>query len=161
MSSNRDAEVRARIDAHANGTLRNGELLHPASTGRRWWARILDAVFIVVLTAIMAITAISLEGAGTISIDAATAAALIGYPLALLLFGALYGCTASPGQALTGVISLQKDLGRRVGFWRGMGRYLAIGFFPIALLVVVWSIFDAPTIDSVPTKVYRRTRSVR
>lgn len=146
---------------HANGTLRNGELLHPASTGRRWWARILDAVFVVVLSVLIAITALSLEWAGLISIDAATAAALIGYPFALLLFGALYGCTVSPGQALTGVVSLQKDMGRRVGFWRGMGRYLAIGFFPIVLVVLIWSILDAPSIDSVPIKVYRRARLVR
>ncbi|MGO2036497.1 MAG: RDD family protein [Brevibacterium sp.] len=146
---------------HTNGTLRNGELLYPASTGRRWRARILDAVFVVVLTALIAITALSLEGAGVISIDAATAAALIGYPFALLLFGALYGCTASFGQALTGVVSLQKDMGRRVGYWRGMGRYLAIGFFPIVLVALIWSILDAPSIDSVPIKVYRRARPVR
>lgn len=144
-----------------DGAQRNGALLHPASASRRWWARVLDAVFALLLSAIIAIAAFALYGVNLISIDAATAAALISYPFALLLFGALYGCTASPGQAMTGVVSLQQGIGRRVGFWRGMGRYLAIGFFPIVLVVVIWSILDAPTIDSVPIKVYRRAQSVR
>jgi threonine/homoserine/homoserine lactone efflux protein len=90
-----------------------------------------------------------------ISLDAATGACLISYPLIVLVFGALYGCTVSPGQALCGVVSLQVAHGRRVGFWRGMGRYLAVGFFPIAITVVIWAFFDAPTIDSVPIKVFR------
>src|SRR5699024_12731352 len=50
-----------------------------------------------------------------ISIDAAARVALITYPLMVLLFGALYGCTVSPGQALCGVVSLQTAHGRRVG----------------------------------------------
>src|SRR5699024_5952415 len=64
---------------------------------------------------------------------------------------------SSPGQALCGVVSLQTAHGRRVGFWRGMGRYLAIGFFPIALLLLVWIFLDAPASDSAPIRVYRRT----
>lgn len=67
----------------------------------------------------------------------------------------------SPGQALCGVVSLQIAHGRRVGFWRGMGRYPAIGFFPIALLLLLWTTFDAPALDSVPIKVFRRIPPVR
>ncbi|WP_209323935.1 RDD family protein [Brevibacterium renqingii] len=139
------------------GTLRNGMLLPPASTSRRWWARILDAVFVVTFTGFLIGFAFALYGVNVISIDAATGVALISYPLLVLLFGALYGCTVSPGQALCGVVSLQTAHGRRVGFWRGMGRYLAIGFFPIALLLLVWVFLDAPAIDSAPIRVYRRS----
>ncbi|WP_209370945.1 RDD family protein [Brevibacterium renqingii] len=139
------------------GTLRNGMLLPPASTSRRWWARILDAVFVVTFTGFLIGFAFALYGVNVISIDAATGVALISYPLLVLLFGALYGCTVSPGQALCGVVSLQTAHGRRVGFWRGMGRYLAIGFFPIALLLLVWVLLDAPAIDSAPIRVYRRS----
>lgn len=42
-----------------------------------------------------------------------------------------------------------------------MGRYPAIGFFPIALLLLLWTIFDAPALDSVPIKVFRRIPPVR
>src|SRR5699024_709930 len=94
--------------------------------------------------------AFALYGVDVISIDAAAGMALITYPLMVLIFGALYGCTVSPGQALCGVVSLQTAHGRRVGFWRGMGRYLAIGFFPIALLLLVWVFLDAPAVDSAP-----------
>ena len=139
------------------GILRNGMLLPPASTSRRWWARILDAVFVVTFTGFLIGFAFALYGVNVISIDAATGVALISYPLMVLLFGALYGCTVSPGQALCGVVSLQTAHGRRVGFWRGMGRYLAIGFFPIALLLLVWVFLDAPAIDSAPIRVYRHS----
>src|SRR5699024_11310209 len=64
--------------------------------------------------------AFALYGVDVISIDAAAGMALITYPLMVLIFGALYGCTVSPGQALCGVVSLQTAHGRRVGFWRGM-----------------------------------------
>ncbi|WP_181272716.1 RDD family protein [Brevibacterium oceani] len=161
MSANFGSPAHAGIQDHANGTLRNGQLLPPAPASRRRWARVLDAVFVLALTALIATAALSLEGAGVVSIDAATAAALISYPFALLVFGALYGCTVSPGQALTGVVSLQKDLGRRVGFGRGMGRYLAVGFFPIVIVLVIWTILDAPTIDTVPIRVYRRVPQTR
>src|SRR5699024_2541300 len=101
--------------------------------------------------------AFALYGADVISIDAAAGMALITYPLMVLIFGALYGCTVSPGQALCGVVSLPTAHGRRVGFWLGLGRYLAIGFFPIALLLLVWVFLDAPAVVSAPIRVYRRT----
>ena len=148
---------RIAIMSSPAATLRNGILLPPASTSRRWWARILDAFFVLVFTGFIIGLAFALYGADAISIDAAARVALITYPLMVLLFGALYGCTVSPGQALCGVVSLQTAHGRRVGFWRGMGRYLAIGFFPIALLLLVWIFLDAPASDSAPIRVYRRT----
>lgn len=159
MSANYGAYVRTHDPA--DGTYRNGALLPQASPTRRRWARILDALFVFVATGLMIGMALALSAANVISLDAATGACLISYPLMVLVFGALYGCTVSPGQALCGVVSLQVDHGRRVGFWRGMGRYLAVGFFPIAITVVIWSFFDAPTIDSVPIKVFRRTSQVR
>ncbi|AZU01823.1 hypothetical protein CXR29_14905 [Brevibacterium linens] len=81
---------------HANGTLRNGVLLQPASTSRRWWARILDAVFVLVFTGVVIGIALALSAVGVISLDAATGVCLASYPLMALVFGALYGCTVSP-----------------------------------------------------------------
>ena len=161
MSANYGSHVRARMYDHTNGTLRNGVLLQPASTSRRWWARILDAVFVLVFTGVVIGIALALSAVGLISLDAATGVCLASYPLMALVFGALYGCTVSPGQALCGVVSLQADFGRRVGFWRGMGRYLAVAFFPITVLAVLWTFLDAPTFDSVPIKVFRRTPQAR
>lgn len=87
--------------------------------------------------------------------------ALIGYPLMALVFGALYGCTVSPGQALCGVVTL-KHSGRRVGFWRGTTRYLGVAFFPVTIILLIWTIFDAPTLDLDPIDVYyRRAPQVR
>src|SRR5699024_4801384 len=148
---------RIAIMSSPAATLRNGILLPPASTSRRWWARILDAFFVLVFTGFIIGLAFALYGADAISIDAAARVALITYPLMVLLFGALYGCTVSPGQALCGVVSLQTAHGRRVGFWRGMGRDLAIGFFPIALLLLVWICLDAPASVSAPMRACRRT----
>ena len=156
-SGSRMQSHRIAIMTSPTAALRDGVLLPPASTSRRWWARILDAVFILMFTGFIIAIAFALYGVDVISIDAAVGVALITYPLMVLLFGALYGCTVSPGQALCGVVSLQTAHGRRVGFWRGMGRYLAIGFFPIALLLLVWIFLDAPASDSAPIRVYRRT----
>lgn len=161
MNANHGAYVRTTMYDPADGTHRNGVLVQQASPTRRWGARILDALFVLVSTGLIIGIALALSAANVISLDAATGACLISYPLVVLFFGALYGCTVSPGQALCGVVSLQVDHGRRVGFWRGMGRYLAVGFFPIASTVVIWSFFDAPTIDSVPIKVFRRTSQIR
>ncbi|WP_309131382.1 RDD family protein [Brevibacterium sp.] len=143
---------------HGHGTWRRGQLLRPASATRRWWARIIDALLILVLTSVTAVTAMSLYGATVLSLDAATAAALLSYPAVLLLFGALYGCTLSPGQAMMGVVSLRTHDGRRVGFWRGMGRYLGVGLFPIALVVLIWTLFEATSFGSAPIRVCQRVR---
>ena len=156
-SGSRMQSHRIAIMTSPTAALRDGVLLPPASTSRRWWARILDTVFILMFTGFIIAIAFALYGVDVISIDTAVGVALITYPLMVLLFGALYGCTVSPGQALCGVVSLQTAHGRRVGFWRGMGRYLAIGFFPIALLLLVWVFLDAPAVDSAPIRVYRRT----
>lgn len=161
MSANYGPHVRAGMYDPANGRVRNDGPLQQVPTSRRWWARILDAVFVLVSTGLIIGIALALFAAGMISIDVATGVSLITYPLMVLVFGALYGCTFSPGQALCGVVSRQADSGRRVGFWRGMGRYLGVGFFPLALLLLLWNFFDAPTFDSVPIKVFRRTSPVR
>lgn len=42
-----------------------------------------------------------------------------------------------------------------------MGRYLAVAFFPIVIILVIWTFLDAPTFDSVPIKVFRRTPQAR
>ncbi len=141
-----------------SGVWRHGRLLPPASAARRWWARILDALLTVVLTVVIAVSAMLLQDAQVIDLDAATAAALLGCPVVLLFLGALYGCTVSPGQALLGVVSLRSADGRRVGLWRGMGRYLGVGLFPIALVVLILSFFDAPSFGSAPIRVCRRVR---
>jgi hypothetical protein len=161
MSANYGAHVRPRIQDHENGTWRTGVFLPPASTSRRWWARILDALFVLILTGLIIGIAMALSGVGVISLDAAVGVSLISYPIMVLLFGALYGCTVSPGQALCDVVSLQIAHGRRVGFWRGMGRYLSVGFFPIALLLLLWTFLDAPATDWVPIRVFRRTPQAR
>src|SRR5699024_2626989 len=84
---------RIAIMSSPAATLRNGILLPPASTSRRWWARILDAFFVLVFAGFIIGLAFALYGADAISIDAAARVALITYPLMVLLFGALYGCT--------------------------------------------------------------------
>ncbi|UVI35562.1 RDD family protein [Brevibacterium spongiae] len=128
----------------------------PAPPTRRWWARTLDAVFVLFFTGMLIGIALALTAVNIISIDGATKVALISYPLMALIFGALYGCTVSPGQALCGVVTL-KHSGRRVGFWRGMSRYVAVAFFPITILLAIWTIFDAPTMDLDPIDVYYRS----
>ena len=158
MSSNYRAQ--AGLAIHGPGPWRNRGPLTPAPSVRRWWARILDAVFVIFLTGMLFGIVFALVGINIISIDGATAIALISYPLIALFFGALYGCTVSPGQALCGVVTL-KHSGRRVGFWRGMTRYAAVAFFPITIVIVVWTFFDAPTMDLDPIDVYLRTPQVR
>lgn len=153
MSSNHRAQ--AGLAVHGPGPWRTRGPLTPAPSGRRWWARILDAVFVLFFTGMVIGIAVALTGVNIISLDAATGAALASYPLMALVFGALYGCTVSPGQALCGVVTL-KHSGRRVGFWRGMTRYFAVAFFPITILLFIWTIFDAPTMDLDPIDVYDR-----
>lgn len=99
--------------------------------------------------------ALALTTVNIISIDDAAKVALISYPLMALVFGALYGCTLSLGQVLCGVVTL-KHSGRRVGLWRGMTRYLAVAFFPITVVLLIWILFDAPTMDLDPIDVYYR-----
>lgn len=120
----------------------------------------LDAVFVLVLTGLIIGVGLALAGANLISLDAATGAALFSYPLMTMVFGALYGCTVSPGQALCGVVSL-KTGGRRVGFWRGMGRYLAVAFFPVTIVGFIWTFLDAPSFELDPIEVFSRTPYAR
>ncbi|WP_434591660.1 RDD family protein [Brevibacterium sp. 1718] len=153
MSSNYRAQ--AGLAVNGPGPWRNRSPLTPAPLVRRWWARVLDAIFVLFCTGTVVGVAIALAGIKIISLDAATGVALASYPLMALVFGALYGCTVSPGQALCGVVTL-KHSGRRVGFWRGTTRYLAIAFFPITVVLLIWTIFDAPTLDLDPIDVYYR-----
>ncbi|MGM0697956.1 MAG: RDD family protein [Actinomycetota bacterium] len=153
MSSNYRAQTGLAVNG--SGPWRNRGPLTPAPSVRRWWARILDAVLVLFCTGTVVGVAIALAGIKVISLDAATGVALASYPLMALVFGALYGCTVSPGQALCGVVTL-KHSGRRVGFWRGTTRYLAIAFFPITVVLLIWTIFDAPTLDLDPIDVYYR-----
>ncbi|SMX67181.1 hypothetical protein BI49514_00405 [Brevibacterium iodinum ATCC 49514] len=37
-----------------------------------------------------------------------------------------------------------------------MTRYLAVAFFPITVVLLVWTFFDAPTFDLDPIDVYNR-----
>lgn len=153
MSSNH--RTPAGLAIHGPGPWRNRGPLKSAPSVRRWWARILDAVFVLFFTGVVIGIALALTAVNIISIDNATKVALISYPLMALVFGAFYGCTFSPGQALCGVVTL-KHSGRRVGFWRGMTRYVAVAFFPITIVLSVWMFFDAPTMDLDPIDVYYR-----
>ena len=139
MSSNYSAQ--AGLAVHGPGPWRNRGPLTPAPSVRRWWARILAAVFVLFFTGLVIGIALALTAVNIISIDDATKVALISYPLMALVFGALYGCTVSPGQALCGVVTL-KHSGRRVGFWRGMSRYVAVAFFPITIVVLIWALLQ-------------------
>src|SRR5699024_12644854 len=57
---------RIAIMSSPAATLRNGILLPPASTSRRWWARILDAFFVLVFTGFIIGLAFALYGADAI-----------------------------------------------------------------------------------------------
>ncbi|SDS10636.1 RDD family protein [Brevibacterium siliguriense] len=153
MSSNYRAQ--AGLAVHGPGPWRNRGPLTPAPSVRRWWARILDAVFVLLFSGLVIGIALALTTVNIISIDDAAKVALISYPLMALVFGALYGCTLSLGQVLCGVVTL-KHSGRRVGLWRGMTRYLAVAFFPITVVLLIWILFDAPTMDLDPIDVYYR-----
>ena len=110
MSSNYRAQ--AGLAVHGPGPWRNRGPLTPAPSVRRWWARILDAVFVLFFTGLVIGIALALTAVNIISIDDATKVALISYPLLALVFGALR-MHGLPGQALCGVVTL-KHSGRRV-----------------------------------------------
>ncbi|WP_262775104.1 RDD family protein [Brevibacterium permense] len=151
----RNYRAQAGLAVHGPGPWRNRGPLTPAPSGRRWWARVIDAIFVLFCTGMLIGIALALTGINIVSLDAATGVALASYPLMALVFGALYGCTVSPGQVLCGVVTL-KHSGRRVGFWRGTTRYLAVAFFPITAVLLIWTFFDAPTMDLDSIDVYDR-----
>lgn len=153
MSSNYHAQ--AGLAIHGPGPWRTGGPLTPAPSARRWWPRILDAVFVLFFTGVTIGFAVVLSAVNLISLDAATGVSLASYPLMAIIFGILYGGTVSPGQALCGVVTL-KHSGRRVGAWRGMWSYLGVAFFPITILLLIWTLLDAPTFDLDPIDVYYR-----
>ncbi|MDO5617595.1 hypothetical protein [Kocuria sp.] len=115
--------------------VRHGKPLPQASAHRCWAARLIDAALITVATCVC------MTGGAAIAPSAAATAvvAVLSYPAALLFFGVLYGLTVSPGQLLTGVISLRAWTGRRVGAWRGAWRYLGVGLAPFWAIFAVWS----------------------
>lgn len=139
-----------------NGVHRGGVFLLRASAARRWWARIIDAAIVVALFG--AVVAALLVSGETVQLSdsAAGLTMFAAYPVLLLVLGALYGCTCSPGQALTGVVSLRCHSGKRVGFWRGMFRYLGIGLLPITAVLALGSLLDLPTFNDEEVRVYRR-----
>lgn len=140
-----------------NGVQRGDVFVLRASAARRWWARVFDGMFIVAAAAVVFAVAAVLADTGRVSDDVMVAALVFGYPVLLLIFGALYGCSSSPGQALLGVVSLRCHSGRRVGFWRGMCRYVSVGFFPITALIAILSILELPTsFYDEEIRVYRR-----
>lgn len=129
-----------------------------ASAPRRVLARLVDALLVLVLTGGSLAALIQVNDRGLIG-DAASAAAIVGaYALWLGLLGALYGRRLSPGQALLGVESLLETTLRRVGAWRGVGRYLTVGFFPLSViwLVLAWFETPAPSEHRARVRVYRR-----
>lgn len=135
-----------------NGVWRAGRFFGRASGPRRWSGRILDALFAAILTAAALGIANAVDG------DLALTG-FVAYPASFLFLGALYGCTCSPGQAIAGVVSLRSSSGRRVGFWRGMLRYLFVGLLPISVIMLIWAALDGG--GSVPggeeaIRVYRR-----
>lgn len=96
MSSNYRAQ--AGLAVNGPGPWRSRSPLTPAPLVRRWWARVLDAIFVLFCTGTVVGVAIALAGIKVISLDAATGVALASYPLMALVFGALYGCTVSPAR---------------------------------------------------------------
>ncbi|ASR35777.1 hypothetical protein BAY61_13055 [Prauserella marina] len=144
------------VGPDGNGVRRSEVFLFRAPAARRWWARIFDGLFVAVLAAILIGTAAVLDDKGHLSTNAGIIVFLGAYPAMLLLFGALYGCTRSPGQAMMGVVSLRSSSGRRVGFWRGMFRYLGVGFFPVTFVLLIVAILDMPVPYDEPVRVYRR-----
>ena len=139
-----------------NGVYRGAVFLPRASAARRWWARIIDGTFVVVLAAGVAAGAVLAAAKGVADDPVMAATAFSVYPALLLVFGALYGCMRSPGQALTGVVSLRCDSGKRVGFWRGMFRYLGVGFLPVTAVLALMSFLDLPVFFDESVRVYRR-----
>ncbi|OZM74694.1 hypothetical protein CFN78_00125 [Amycolatopsis antarctica] len=139
-----------------NGVQRGEVFLFRASTARRWWARILDGVFVIVPAVAAVLGTAVLSDKGQLSDSIGMIVLFAAYPVMLVVGGALYGCSRSPGQAITGVVSLRSSSGHRVGFWRGTFRYLGVGFFPVTLVVMILSILDMPDVYDEPVRVYRR-----
>lgn len=111
-----------------------GMPLPGATAGHRWLARLIDATLILALSLGWALTCAGLTQ------DRGLAILLVGlgYVVVLVLAGGLYGVTASPGQLMAGVVSLQTHTGQPVGFWWGALRYVITGLVPLWLAIKLW-----------------------
>lgn len=122
-----ESSLRQESNPGFGAVSRHGRVHLQATPGRRWVARVVDGVLVTGLTIVLAVIALVAITDASI----ATVIVLAAYPAALVVFGVLYGCTVSPGQLLTAVVSLRMWTGRRVGAWRGTCRYLGVGFAPL------------------------------
>lgn len=123
-----------------------------ASTGQRWWARIIDAVIILLVSSGSAALGYASEPLASDATATALMAFVLAYGVMVPLLGLLYGWGAGLGQMMTRVKSRRTSDGRRVGGFRGMMRYLGIGFLPLA----IYSLLDAPTLWHDEIVVFKR-----
>lgn len=119
--------------------MRRGQPHPEATSERRWAARLIDAALIVGVTVMCGALFVSASG----DLGVGIVLAVPGYVATLVFFGVLYGCMASPGQALVGVVSLRAWTGRRVGAWRGAWRYLGVGLAPLWVVVLIADSWNA------------------
>lgn len=106
--------------------------LTQAPAWRRWWARIIDALLVVITVVVVAVaTPDALR-------EQAPLLLFVSYPVAVMVFGGLYGGGIGIGQLITRVKSRRTYGGGVPGVWRGMCRYLGIAFLPL----VVWAALD-------------------
>lgn len=109
-----------------------------APSGYRWAARLIDGGLVAICTmAWMAVGLISVDDPGVVIV-----LTVLGYLASLVFFGVLYGCMASPGQAMAGVVSLRAWTGRRVGVWRGAWRYIGAGLLPLWVILFLVDAFS-------------------
>ena len=123
-----------------------------ASPARRWWARIIDTTIVLVVTILVAMLGYIGEPLPSDAMGTALVAGLMGYVIATVVLGLLYGWGAGLGQMMTGVKSRRTSDGRRVGGFRGMMRYLAIAFLPSTIYLAL----DAPALWIDNVVVFRR-----
>ncbi|MGO1392272.1 RDD family protein [Agrococcus casei] len=123
-----------------------------ASTGQRWWARIIDGAIIVLAASAFAAIGYASQPYSSAAAGMAVLFFVLAYIGATIVLGLLYGWGAGLGQMMTGVKSRRTRDGRRVGGFRGMLRYFGVAFLPFA----IYLLFDAPTFWDDDIKVFKR-----
>ena len=113
-----------------------------AATGRRLGAIGVDTVIVVAI----AITAL---GSLQFLDDTVLLLAWVAVVLATVaVLGGFSGLGCSPGQFVAGVETRRRDTGRRIGWWRGMWRYLYYPFLVFVVLASVFSDGSGPVIET-------------
>ncbi|MEA5453600.1 RDD family protein [Sinomonas sp. JGH33] len=124
-----------------------GELFAVAPAGRVFWARVLDAVVVLVVAGVLISVVASALARTAASGSAIFGVCAVAWFAVVFGYGVIAGTAGSLGDRAAGIRAIRLDDGTGPGPWRGGWRAVLWSFAPLFVVFTVTAVFSGGPVD--------------